>query len=118
MDKAFCFVAAADGSSYNQWRFDAASTAVASATVIVPLNPLYTTTPPFNGSGRWIKLPTPGGGGGGSGGLQSGAGDPEGVADAADGQFYWNTDASPTGQSMWANLATSGTTGWFLLFQF
>jgi hypothetical protein len=110
VDKAHAIVAAADGSTYAMWKFDSASVAAASSTVIVPLNPQYAVR------GRWIKLPS-GGGSGGSGGIQSGSGDPEGVANATNGQLYWNTAASPTGQSLWANLATSGTTGWYLLIQ-
>ncbi len=111
VNKAHAIVAAADGSTYEMWKFDNASTAGASGTVIVPLNPLFVDV------GRWIKLPA-GGGSGGSGGLQSDSGDPEGVANANAGQLYFNTDASPSGQSLWANLSTSGTTGWFLLLQF
>jgi len=111
VNKAHAIVAAADGSTYEMWKFDAESTAAASATVILPLNPRFVDV------GRWIKLPA-GGGGGGGGGLQSGSGDPEGVANASDGQFYFNTDSSPTGQSLWGNLSTSGTTGWFKFLQF
>lgn len=107
VDKAHAIVAAADGTTYAMWKFDSASTAAASASVIIPDNPMYADT------GRWIKLPT-GGGGGGGGGLQSGVGSPEGVADAADGQFYFDTD----GEALYANLATSGTTGWFIIVQF
>ncbi len=109
MDKAFAFVAGtAAAADLDIWKFNSASTAGAGASVIVPLNPL------FADAGRWLKL-TFGGGGGGSGGLQSGSGSPEGVADASDGQLYFDTDPDGT---LYANLATSGTTGWFVIVAF
>ena len=46
--------------------------------------------------------------GGGSGGVQSTSGDPEGVLDATNGQWAYDT---ATG-ALYVNAATSGTTGW------
>lgn len=112
VDNAFAFVADATGSvNFQLWRFNATSVAAASPTVIIPDNPLFVDV------GRWYKIPT-GGGSAGASGLQSGSGSPEGVVDAADGQLYFDTDAAPSGQALYANLATSGKTGWFQLLQF
>lgn len=112
VDNAFAFVADALGATdFELWRFNAASAAVASSTVIIPDNPL------FAALGRWYKIPT-GGSGPGGGGLQNGSGSPEGVADAENGQFYIDTDLIDGFQRLYANLATSGTTGWFQLLEF
>lgn len=51
------------------------------------------------------------------GGIQSGVGSPEGLVNSADGQWYFDVSALPTGQVMYFNLNTSSTTGWVNAFQ-
>ena len=46
--------------------------------------------------------------GGGSGGVQSTSGDPEGVLNATNGQWAYDTSTG----ALYVNAATSGTTGW------
>lgn len=103
VDKAYAFVGEPDGLlDWELWKFDAASVAVASATVIVPDNPL------FASEGRWIQIPT--GASTAPTGLTSGHGSPEGVVTTPP-NFYWDIDSS----QLYANLSASGNTGWFSL---
>lgn len=58
-DKSHALVSADDGStSLLLWKFNLTSTAAASATILVPINPAYAV------AGRWIKIPLGSGGGG------------------------------------------------------
>jgi len=55
---------------------------------------------------------------GGNGALQSGAGNPEGVIDAANGQFYIDTTLVEGFRRLYCNLSTTGMTGWIELLEF
>lgn len=102
VDKAHAFVSADDGSgTLALWKFDAASVAAASATVLIPDNPAYATT------GRWISISLGSGGGGGGTGL-SGTGSPEGVTTASPGTTYIDT-AAP---ALYGKVTGTGNTGW------
>lgn len=102
VDKAYMFVGDPDGADFEIWRFNADSSAAASASVIVPLNPQ------FEDFGRWIIMPV--GGGGGSVSFLSGSGDPNGtVIGQIKGQTYLNEDDN----TLWVFNGTVGqTTGW------
>lgn len=98
--KAHAFVAAADGSTgLVIWKFDFNSVAVASATVLVPLNPF------FVARGRWILVVA---GGTSNAGSYAGSGSPEGVVTAAVGSSYWDV----TGQVYYIKNSGTGNTGW------
>lgn len=111
VDNAFAFVADSLGvSDFEIWRFNASSAAAASATVIIPDNPL------FAALGRWIKMLT--GGGSGSGVTILGSGPPEGVQAAASGAWYRDTDPLPSGQATYLKESSpTPTTGWVLQYQ-
>lgn len=103
VNKAHALVApASGGTALGVWKFDSASVAVASATVLVPINPAYATT------GRWINIPV--GGGSGGAGAYSGTGSPEGVVTATPGSTYWDVDVA-----FYAKSTGVGNTGWTLL---
>lgn len=99
--KAHALVGVADGSTtLGLWKFDSASVAAASATVLVPDNPAYASI------GRWINIPV--GGGSGGGGTFSGAGTPEGTKVAPVGSTYWDT----TNLIFYVKNTGVGNTGW------
>jgi hypothetical protein len=102
VDKAYFFVGDPDGSTFEIWRFNAASSASAGASVVVPLNPLYAD------AGRWIKMTISGGGGGAD--FLSGNGDPNGsVTGTVVGQTYVDLDDN----ALWVFTGTPNTnTGW------
>src|SRR6185369_6376210 len=103
VDNAFAFVADSLGvSDFEIWRFNASSAAAASATVIIPDNPL------FAALGRWIKMLT--GGGAGSGSVIIGSGNPEGVQAGVNGAQYWDNDALPSGQAMYLKVSSPTAT--------